>query len=151
MKKTDGLKQNQAAKSGNNNQQPKSGSTTKNVYSDEELQEFKEIIVNKLTDAVEDLEFLTEKPNDTSDTDSQQVKTAEDGARTLHNEQTGKLVHNKTVHIISLENALVRIKNKTYGKCQHPEHNHLIPKERLRVVPHATLCVDAKNKQDRKK
>jgi DnaK suppressor protein len=123
----------------------------KNAYSDEELQEFKEIILAKLQEAKKDLELLTEAfsnnggedINDTSPT----FKILEEGSQVLSKEENSKLAMRQVKFIQSLENALVRIENKTYGICR--ETGKLIPKERLRVVPHATLCIDAKNNQKR--
>lgn len=121
----------------------------KNAYSDEELQEFKEIILAKLEEAKRDLELLTEAfsnvggedINDTSPT----FKILEDGSQVLSKEENSQLALRQVKFIKSLENALVRITNKTYGICRAT--GKLIPKERLRVVPHATLCIDAKLNQ----
>ena len=124
----------------------------KNSYSDEELQEFKEIILAKLAEAKRDLELLTEAfsnsggedINDTSPT----FKILEEGSQVLSKEENSNLAMRQVKFIKSLENALVRIENKTYGICR--ETGKLIPKERLRVVPHATLCIDAKNNAKKK-
>jgi len=124
----------------------------KNTYSDEELQEFKEIILEKLQEARRDLELLTEAfsnsggedINDTSPT----FKILEEGSQVLSKEENSNLAMRQVKFIKSLENALVRIENKTYGICR--ETGKLIPKERLRVVPHATLCIDAKNASKKK-
>jgi DnaK suppressor protein len=124
----------------------------KNAYSDEELHEFKELILIKLKEAKRDLELLTEAfsnagsedINDTSPT----FKILEEGSQVLSKEENSKLAMRQVKFIASLENALVRIENKTYGICR--ETGRLIPKERLRAVPHATLCIDAKNKQKKR-
>ena len=80
--------------------------------------------------------------NDTSDT-SPTFKVLEEGASTLSKEEAGQLAQRQMKFIQHLEAALIRIENKTYGVCR--ETGKLIPKERLRAVPHATLSVDAKN------
>ena len=116
-------------------------------YSDEELQEFKEIIMAKLDKANEDYDQLKaaithSASNDTEDT-SPTFKLLEEGASALSKEEAGQLAQRQLKFIHSLEAALVRIENKTYGICR--ETGKLIPKERLKLVPHATLCVEAKN------
>ncbi len=120
----------------------------KNRYSDEELQEFKELILEKLAKAQRDYDLLRSNilnsdGNDTADT-SPTFKTLEEGAATLSKEEAGQLAQRQLKFITHLQNALVRIENKTYGICRAT--GRLIPKERLRAVPHATLCVDAKQK-----
>lgn len=120
----------------------------KNRYSDEELQEFKELILEKLAKAQRDYDLLRSNilntdGNDTTDT-SPTFKTLEEGAATLSKEEAGQLAQRQLKFITHLQNALVRIENKTYGICRAT--GRLIPKERLRAVPHATLCVDAKQK-----
>lgn len=121
----------------------------KNRYSDEELREFKELITEKLKVAQGDYEMyktsLTQSDgNDTQDT-SPTFKVLEEGAATLSKEEAGKLAQRQLKFIQHLQAALVRIENKTYGICR--DTGKLISKERLRAVPHATLCIDAKNKQ----
>ena len=121
----------------------------KTRYSDAELQEFKEIILNKLEKAREDYEILKssithEESNDTMDT-SPTFKVLEEGATTLSKEEAGRLAQRQHKFIQHLQAALVRIENKTYGVCR--ETGKLISKERLRAVPHATLCIDAKRAQ----
>jgi RNA polymerase-binding transcription factor DksA len=118
-------------------------------YSDEELQEFKDIIVFKLEKAKRDYELLKntithEDGNDTQDT-SPTFKVLEEGAAVLSKEEAGKLAQRQQKFIQHLQTALVRIENKTYGICR--ETGKLIPKERLRAVPHATLSMEAKEKQ----
>lgn len=115
-------------------------------YSDEELQEFKELILEKLKKAREDYEILKgavnhSTSNDTEDT-SPTFKVLEEGASALSKEETGQLAARQFKFIRNLEAALIRIENKTYGVCR--ETGKLIPKERLRIVPHATLSVEAK-------
>ncbi len=121
----------------------------KTRYNDAELQEFKEIILEKLEKAREDYEILKssithEESNDTMDT-SPTFKVLEEGATTLSKEEAGRLAQRQHKFIQHLQAALVRIENKTYGICR--ETGKLIAKERLRAVPHATLCIDAKRAQ----
>ena len=115
-------------------------------YSDEELQEFKEIILKKLEKARDDYPQLKSaithsSSNDTEDT-SPTFKVMEEGASALSKEESGQLAQRQAKFIRSLEAALVRIENKTYGVCR--QTGKLIPKERLKLVPHATLSVEAK-------
>lgn len=121
----------------------------KTRYSDEELQEFKEIILAKLAKAQQDYDMLkanvtNSEGNDTADT-SPTFKILEEGANTLGKEEAGRLAERQLKFIQHLQAALVRIENKTYGICRVTWK--LIPKERLRAVPHATMSVDAKNQQ----
>ncbi len=121
----------------------------KTRYSDDELEEFKQIILNKLDKAKQDYELLKSavtqsESNDTQDT-SPTFKVLEEGASTLSKEESGKLAQRQQKFIQHLQAALVRIENKTYGVCR--ETGKLIPKERLRAVPHATLSIDAKQRQ----
>ena len=118
-------------------------------YSDAELQEFKDIIMGKLEKAREDYEILKssithKESNDTMDT-SPTFKVLEEGATTLSKEEAGRLAQRQFKFIQHLQGALIRIENKTYGLCR--ETGKLISKERLRAVPHATLCIDAKKAQ----
>lgn len=118
----------------------------KNRYSDEELQEFKELILAKLEKAQRDYDMLKANVmntdgNDISDT-SPTFKVLDEGASTLGKEQAGLLAQRQMKFIQHLQNALVRIENKTYGICR--QTGKLIPKERLRAVPHATLGIDQK-------
>lgn len=121
----------------------------KNRYSDAELQEFKELIQFKLDKAKEDYELLKSaitqsESNDTQDT-SPTFKVLEEGASTLSKEEAGRLATRQAKFIQHLQGALIRIENKTYGICR--ETGVLISKERLRAVPHATLCIEAKSRQ----
>jgi len=121
----------------------------KNRYSDEELIEFKELINGKLSKAQEDYEMYRSSinqsdGNDIADT-SPTFKVLEEGAATLSKEEAGKLAQRQLKFIQYLQAALVRIENKTYGICR--DTGKLISKERLRAVPHATLCIDAKKNQ----
>lgn len=118
----------------------------KTRYSDEELAEFKAILMDKLEKAKSDYELLRASithtmSNDTEDT-SPTFKVLEEGAATLSKEESGRLAQRQLKFIHHLEAALVRIENKTYGICR--ETGKLIPKERLKIVPHATLSIEAK-------
>ena len=119
-----------------------------NRYSDEELKEFKQLILQKLKKAQEDYGMYKSSithgdENDTQDT-SPTFKVLEEGAATLSKEEAGNLAQRRLKFIQHLQAALVRIENKTYGICR--ETGKLISKERLRAVPHATLSIDAKKK-----
>lgn len=118
----------------------------KTRYTDEELQEFKELILQKLEKAQRDYELLkanvmNSDGNDTADT-SPTFKVLEEGASTQSKEEAGQLAQRQMKFIQHLQGALVRIENKTYGICR--QTGKLIPKERLLAVPHATLSVEAK-------
>ena len=119
----------------------------KTRYSDADLEEFKELILDKLEKAIKDYEMLrgtmtNSSGNDTEDT-SPTFKILEEGAATLSKEEAGRLAQRQSKFIQHLQAALVRVENKTYGICR--ETGQLIPKERLRAVPHATLSIEAKN------
>jgi DnaK suppressor protein len=119
----------------------------KTRYSDVELDEFRQIINEKLGKAQKDYEMLRNgltnlDGNDVMDT-SPTFKVLEEGASTLTKEESGRLAQRQMKFIQHLQAALVRIENKTYGVCR--ETGKLIPKERLRAVPHATLSIEAKN------
>lgn len=124
-------------------------SNEKTRYSDAELLEFKTLIQDKLTAARNELHILTNtlsnpNGNGTDDT-AGTFKVLEDGSATLEKEHINQLAVRQKKFIENLEAALVRIENKTYGICR--ETGKLIPKERLRAVPHATLSMEAKLKQ----
>ena len=114
-------------------------------YSDEELLEFKELILERLARARKDLELFNEnvagKGNNVDDT-APTFKILEEGSNVLSKEENSQLAARQFKYIKNLENALIRIENKTYGVCRMT--GKLIPKERLRAVPHATLSVEAK-------
>jgi RNA polymerase-binding protein DksA len=119
----------------------------KNRYNDEELNVFRTLINEKLETAKRDYELLKSAitqsgSNDTQDT-SPTFKVLEEGAATLSKEEAGKLAQRQVKFIQHLQAALIRIENKTYGICR--ETGKLIPKERLMAVPHATLCIEAKD------
>ncbi|GHT79823.1 molecular chaperone DnaK [Bacteroidia bacterium] len=117
-------------------------------YSDEALAEFKVLILEKLEIARKNYETLREsiaqtKSNDTNDT-SPTFKLLEEGEATFSKEEANAMAERQQKFINHLEAALVRIENKTYGICR--ETGKLIPAERLRAVPHATLSIEAKEK-----
>ena len=118
----------------------------KTRYSDEELLEFKKIILDKLEKAKADYDLLRSTITHTSSNDiedtSPTFKVLEEGATTLSKEESGRLAAHQMKFIRNLEMALVRIENKTYGICKTT--GKLIPKERLMKVPHATECIEAK-------
>ena len=119
-------------------------------YSDAELEEFKKIVLEKLASAQSYYDELRASMantygNDTTDT-ATSFKVLEEGASTLSKEEIGQQAQRQMKFIQHLQAALVRIENKTYGICR--ETGKLIPKERLKAVPHATLSIEAK--QNRK-
>ena len=118
-------------------------------FSDAELQEFKELINLKLDKAKNDLEliksaYLNDSNNGTEDT-SPTFKAFEEGSETMSKEANSQLAIRQEKFIRDLRNALVRIENKTYGMCKVT--GKLINKERLKIVPHATMSIEAKNLQ----
>ena len=122
-------------------------------YSDEELEEFRQLILEKLEVAKRDYETLMDqladrKGNGVDDT-SPTFHALEEGAATPFKEATMNMAARTQKFIQGLQAALVRIENKTYGVCR--ETGKLIPKERLRAVPHATLSIEAKNQRDGRK
>jgi RNA polymerase-binding transcription factor DksA len=123
--------------------------TEKTTYTKDELKEFKQIILDKIESAQEDLDILraatsNDSDNGTEDT-SPTFKAFEEGSTTLSKEENIKLAERQAKFILHLNNALLRIKNKTYGICRIT--GKLIAKERLRLVPHATLSIEAKKAQ----
>jgi DnaK suppressor protein len=118
-------------------------------YSDAELEEFRQIIQEKLQKAERDYELIKETfmnglDNGTDDT-SPTFKAFEEGSETMSKEQNAQLASRQEKFIRDLKNAMVRIENKTYGICRVT--GKLINKERLKLVPHATLSIEAKNMQ----
>ena len=118
-------------------------------YSDEELKEFRTIIEAKLVEAKEDLKLLRGQldysdDHGTNDT-GRSFNMMEDGSETMSREEMSHLAVRQEKFILNLENALRRIENKTYGICR--QTGKLIRKERLKLVPHATLSIEAKNAQ----
>ena len=117
--------------------------------SDNDLQEFQALIEEKLAVARENYDelqrALSHSDDNTTDDTSPTFKMMEDGSETMSREETAQLAARQQKFIVNLENALLRIKNKTYGICRVT--GKLIPKARLRLVPHATMSIEAKNKQ----
>ena len=115
-------------------------------YGDADLAEFKQLILKKLEQARADYELLRSNITHSGDNDTQDPSPTctvlEEGAATLSKEETGRLATHQMKFIRNLEMALVRIENKTYGICKTT--GKLIPKERLKRVPHATECIEAK-------
>jgi DnaK suppressor protein len=143
MKKTDTVEKEQVA--------TKAEAKEKRRYSDEELQEFKLLIQNKLEEAKTEAQILQDMlkrahDNGTDDT-ARTFKNLEDGSDTLAKEELGQMVSRQQKFIEQLELALVRIETKTYGICHIS--GKLIPKERLRIVPHTTQCIEAKLRQEK--
>ncbi|MDP3312846.1 TraR/DksA C4-type zinc finger protein [Lutibacter sp.] len=123
--------------------------TENNRYSDKDLVEFKELILRKIEAAEEDLAliksaFKNDSNNGTDDT-SPTFKAFEEGSETMSKEANVALAIRQEKFIRDLKNALIRIENKTYGVCRVT--GKLIVKERLKLVPHATLSIEAKNMQ----
>ncbi len=121
----------------------------KTRYSDQELEEFKVLILQKLNEAQEDLDLLKGSLSHTDDHGTNDTgrtfNMMEDGSDTLSREEVAQLASRQEKFIQSLQSALVRIENKTYGICRVT--GKLIRKERLMLVPHATLSIEAKNEQ----
>lgn len=125
--------------------------TEKTRYSDEELEEFRRIIVDMLEKAKAEYNTLRRVvmhngTNDIEDTTPSFKTVEDDGATQLSREEASQLAQRQYKFIQNLEAALVRIENKTYGICRAT--GKLIPKERLRLVPHATLTVEAKERMN---
>jgi RNA polymerase-binding transcription factor DksA len=118
-------------------------------YSDADLAEFKEIILQKMEKAKIDLEliksaYMNDLNNGTDDT-SPTFKAFEEGSETMSKEANSQLAIRQEKFLRDLKNALFRVENKTYGVCKVT--GKLISKERLRIVPHATMSIEAKNMQ----
>jgi len=118
-------------------------------YSDKDLQEFRAIIDAKLVEAKEDLKLLKGQLDHSDDhgTDDtgRSFNMMEDGSETMSREEMAQLAVRQEKFIVNLSNALIRIENKTYGICRVT--GKLIQKQRLKLVPHATLSIEAKNAQ----
>ncbi len=118
-------------------------------FSDADLAEFKELILQKIEKAQNGLEliksaYINDLNNGTDDT-SPTFKAFEEGSETMSKEANSQLAIRQEKFIRDLRNALVRIENKTYGVCKVT--GKLINKERLKIVPHATMSIEAKNMQ----
>jgi len=123
--------------------------TEKTKYSDAELQEFRELINEKIAKATEQLNLIksaykNDSNNGTDDT-SPTFKAFDEGSEVMSKEANSQLAIRQEKFIRDLKNALVRIENKTYGICRVT--GKLINKDRLKLVPHATLSIEAKNRQ----
>lgn len=123
----------------------------KNRYSDEELEEFKQIILGKIELAERDykqmMDTLSNKGDNGVDDTMPTYKVLEEGSMNQTKEELTTMAARQQKFIQGLRSALVRIENKTYGVCRVT--GKLIPKERLRAVPHATLSIEAKQMKDR--
>ena len=123
----------------------------KTKYSSEDLKEFEALIISKMEQAQNELNILKKSLNRSSDSGtadtSSTAKVLEDGAETMEKESLNQLAVRQQKFVTNLENALVRIKNGTYGICK--ESGKLISKERLRAVPHTTLSIAAKLEEKR--
>ena len=122
----------------------------KNRYGDADLEEFRSIIERKLSEAREDLLILkgslSHKDDHGTDDTGRSFNMMEDGAETLMREENAQLASRTEKFITNLEHALVRINNKTYGICR--KTGKLISKARLKLVPHATLSIEAKKDEN---
>ena len=122
---------------------------TKERYTDKELEEFKTLILDKIEKATAQLDlyksaYMNDSNNGTDDT-SPTFKAFDEGSETMSKESNSQLAIRQEKFIRDLKNALIRIENKTYGVCRVT--GKLIKKERLKLVPHATLSIEAKNMQ----
>jgi DnaK suppressor protein len=118
-------------------------------YADKDLAEFKVLILEKIKKAQHDLEliksaYMNDHNNGTDDT-SPTFKAFDEGSEVMSKESNSQLAIRQEKFIRDLKNALIRIENKTYGVCRVTKK--LINKERLKLVPHATLSIEAKNMQ----
>lgn len=114
----------------------------KSRYSDEELEEFKVLIEEKLEKAKKELQFYRQQLAEMADNPDSKVRGLDDGIGTAESERLSNLAGRQKKYIRHLENALIRIQNKVYGICR--QSGKLISKDRLRAVPHATLSIEAK-------
>ena len=122
----------------------------KSRYSDAELQEFKELITDKLENSRSELKYLQEQINrsgDMGDDSDTRFSGLEDGSATMEREYLNQMASRQIQYIQHLEKALISIENKTYGICR--DTGKLISAERLRAVPHATLSIEAKKAQNK--
>jgi DnaK suppressor protein len=127
----------------------KKSSETKDRYSDKELLEFKKIILKKIEESKAELQNLQAILNHSgehgTDDTASTFKMLEDGSDTLAKEEAAQLAARQKKFLDQLENALIRIENKTYGICRVT--GKLIPKNRLKAVPHTTQSIEAKLQQ----
>jgi RNA polymerase-binding transcription factor DksA len=120
-------------------------SELKTRYSDEELAEFEQIIDKKLAESQEQLDYYMEQLQSMGMNDLTKVRGLDDGNGTLESERLNSMALRIKKHIQHLENAKMRIHNKVYGICR--DTGKLISKERLKAVPHATLSIEAKQSE----
>ncbi len=125
----------------------KENTSNKTAYSENELLEFKAVIEKKLKKAKDELAFYEDELKSFADNEDSRTRGLDDGIATTENSRMATLVARQNKFIQNLENALIRIENKTYGVCR--QSGKLISKARLMAVPHATLSMEAK--QNRKK
>ena len=114
-------------------------------YNDEELNEFRLLIEEKRDQAQKQLELYLDQIRGLADNDDLKLKGLDDSIGTVETERLYTLAARQRKHIQHLENALIRIKNKTYGICR--ASGKLISKERLKAVPHATMSIEAKERR----
>lgn len=119
--------------------------TQKTRYSDQELEEFRVLIEEKLEQARRELDFYQLQLNEMADNPDAKIKALDDGSGAVESERLYTMAARQEKLIKHLDNALIRIRNKAYGVCR--ETGRLIPKERLRAVPHATLSIEAKERR----
>ncbi len=124
-------------------QKDNQASADKTRYSDKELLEFKKLIEGKLKESQKDLTYLQEQIKKLADVPESRGSSPEDGSNTQDKEYLNKMAARQVQYIKHLDNALIRIENKVYGICRVTKK--LIQKERLMIVPHATLSIEAKN------
>ena len=127
----------------------KEATPEKTCYSAEELQFFKELILQKREEAIKNLQLLNEAVAGSSNDTAPTFKTLEEGSNVLSKEENSRLAARQQKFIKDLDAALVRIENKTYGICRVT--GKLIPKERLMVVPHATMTIEAKMQEKKRR
>ena len=116
--------------------------TERSRYSDQELDEFRHLIENKLAKAQDQMDYYLRQLSDMADNPDAKIKNLDDGTGSAEREQLSVMASRQRSLINHLENALIRINNKAYGICRAT--GKLISKERLRAVPHATLSIEAK-------
>jgi len=114
-------------------------------YSDAELEEFKVLITEKLEAAKKELGYLQGQIKNSGEKADKNYVNLDEGSVTLEKEYISKMAGRQSKYIQHLQNALIRIDNKTYGICR--QTGNLISKQRLKIVPHATLSIEAKNEQ----
>lgn len=121
----------------------------KTRYTDQELEEFKQIIEKKLGRAVEEYNYYLRQLSEMAENDDAKIKGLDDGIGTAENERLSNMAARQKKLVNHLENALIRVQNKVYGICRVT--GKLISKERLKAVPHATLSIEAKMSRVKKR